>query len=103
MPSERLDFARLGALTVETPDVERFPNLSLAYHAMALGGNMPCVLNAANEVAVAAFWRGEVGFRPMSGLIEQVMKKVDFVKSPTYDDYVATDAQARCLAMSLIK
>ena len=103
MPSERLDFARLGALTFEAPDVERFPNLSLAYHAMALGGNMPCVLNAANEVAVAAFLRGEVGFRPMSGLIEQVMQKVDFVKSPTYDDYVATDAQARCLAMSLIK
>lgn len=100
---ERLDFAKCSSLTFEQPDTTRFRNLALAYEAMHQGGNMPCVVNAANEVAVEAFLHNGISFLGMSNLIEQVMRKVTFVNKPSYDDYVATDHEARQYAFELIK
>jgi len=98
----RLDFNLFSSLTFEKPDLKRFRNLSLAYEAMAKGGTMPCVLNAANEVAVEAFLHERVGFLEMSDLIEKTMQKSSFIPKPTYEDYVASDAEARVLAKSFI-
>ncbi|OAV69627.1 1-deoxy-D-xylulose 5-phosphate reductoisomerase [Bacteroidales bacterium Barb6XT] len=99
----RLDFRRYATLTFEEPDVNRFRNLAFAYHAIRTGGNMPCILNAANEIAVAAFLRDETGFLQMSDIIEQAMAKASFIPVPEYDDYAATDAEARRIATELIK
>ena len=82
--------------------MERFPNLRLAYEAMNRGGNMPCVLNAANEVVNLAFRQGRCGFLQMSDIINQTMAKATFIAKPTYDDYVNSDAAARRLAESLL-
>jgi len=98
----RLDFNLYSSLTFEKPDLKRFRNLSLAYEAMAIGGTMPCVLNAANEVAVEAFLHERVGFLEMSDLIEKTMQKSSFIQKPTYEDYVASDTEARALAKSFI-
>ena len=95
----RVDFNICNSLTFELPDRKTFRNLDLAYHAMAQGGNMPCILNAANEVAVAAFLQGKCSFTGMSDLIEVVMAQVDFIAAPTVDDYVATDKVSREIAM----
>ncbi|MBO4370436.1 MAG: 1-deoxy-D-xylulose-5-phosphate reductoisomerase [Paludibacteraceae bacterium] len=100
---ERLNFFDLAQLTFERPDTGRFPNLTLAFEASRQGGNMPCILNAANEVAVAAFLRGEIGFMQMSRLIETVMQQCTFVASPDYEVYVVTDAEARTKATELLK
>lgn len=100
---ERLDFTRFTDLTFEQPDTKRFRNLALAYEALHRAGNMPCIVNAANEVVVAAFLHDEVGFLEMSDIIEKTMAQVSYIKLPTYDDYVATDAEARRVAQSLIK
>ncbi|MDD3405191.1 MAG: 1-deoxy-D-xylulose-5-phosphate reductoisomerase [Paludibacteraceae bacterium] len=94
---ERLDFSKCTALTFEKPDIKRFRNLALAFEAMAQGGNMPCVLNAANEVVVSAFLKNKIGFLQMSDIIEDVMQKATFIKTPTYNDYVACDAETRRL------
>lgn len=99
---ERLDFARVTDLTFEQPDIKRFRNLALAYEALHQGGNMPCIINAANEVVVAAFLQDRISFLGMSDVIEQTMGKVPYIKEPTYEDYVATDAEARRLASSLL-
>ena len=99
----RADLFSLGALTFEEPDLERFPNLGLAYEATRRGGNVPCVLNAANEVANLAFRQGRCGFLQMSDIISETMAKAAFIAKPTYDDYVATDAEARRIAEGLIK
>ena len=98
----RLDFTR-HSFTFERPDLEAFPNLSLAYRAIACGGTAPCVLNAANEVAVASFLEGKLGFRHMSQLIEHTLDTV--VLSTTYDLSVlaATDQEARCRATEWLK
>lgn len=98
----RLDFNQFSSLTFEKPDLNRFRNLSLAYEAMEKGGTMPCVLNAANEVAVDAFLHERVGFLEMSDLIEKTMQKASFIPKPTYEDYVASDTEARGLAKSFI-
>lgn len=98
----RLDFSTYSQLTFEKPDTKRFRNLAFAYKAMESGGNMPCIVNAANEVVVAAFLENKIGFLQMSDIIETVMAKADFVKNPSYDDYVATDIAVRCLTKSLI-
>lgn len=90
-------------LTFEQPDLETFRNLQLAYSAMERGGNMPCILNAANEVAVGAFLRDEVGFLEMSDLIESCMAKVAYIAHPSYDDYVNTDSETRIRASALVK
>src|SRR5690554_1020190 len=94
-----LDFFALSQLTFEKPDREKFPNLNFAYTAVERGGNMPCILNAANEVAVQLFLEEQIGYRQMSHLIEETMQKASFVQSPTLDDYLLTDAQAREIAM----
>lgn len=98
----RLDFSTCSQLTFEKPDIKRFRNLAFAYKAMESGGNMPCIVNAANEVVVAAFLENKIGFLQMSDIIETVMAKADFVKNPSYDDYVATDIAVRRLTKSLI-
>ncbi|MBQ7389145.1 MAG: 1-deoxy-D-xylulose-5-phosphate reductoisomerase [Paludibacteraceae bacterium] len=98
----RLDFSTYSQLTFEKLDTKRFRNLAFAYKAMESGGNMPCIVNAANEVVVAAFLENKIGFLQMSDIIETVMAKADFVKNPSYDDYVATDIAVRRLTKSLI-
>lgn len=100
-PAPRLDFRQYATLTFEQPDTERFRNLAFAFDAVGRGGNMPCILNAANEVVVAAFLQEKIGFLQMSDVIEQTMAKAPFIASPTYDDYVATDAEARRIAAGL--
>ena len=81
----------------------RFRNLAFAFEAIRTGGNMPCILNAANEIVVAAFLRDEIGFLQMSEVIEKTMEKVSFIKVPTYEDYVATDTEARRIATSMME
>ena len=97
----RLDFNQYSTLTFEEPDMERFRNWAFAFEAARQGGNMPCILNAANEVVVAAFLQDRIGFLQMSDVIEQTMRKASFIVNPSYEDYVATDAEARRLAAEL--
>ncbi|MBP1664252.1 MAG: 1-deoxy-D-xylulose 5-phosphate reductoisomerase [Bacteroidetes bacterium] len=99
----RVDFMKYNELTFEKPDIKRFRNLALAYQAMEKGGNMPCILNAANEIVVASFLKDETGFLEMSDIIETVMQKATFIKKPTYEDYVMTDAHVRELTLKEIK
>ncbi|MDD3489749.1 MAG: 1-deoxy-D-xylulose-5-phosphate reductoisomerase [Paludibacter sp.] len=99
----RLDFNICTQFTFEQPDTERFRNLAFAYYAMEKGGNMPCILNAANEIVVAEFLKDKIGFLQMSDIIETVMSKAHFVAKPTYDDYVATDKAVRALTSSFIR
>lgn len=99
----RLDFSLYPHFTFEKPDMERFRNLAFAYDAINRGGNMPCILNAANEVVVAAFLKEKTGFLEMSDIIESVMGKMSFISKPAYDDYVATDREARAMATSMIR
>ena len=99
----RLDLFKTANLTFEKPDLERFPNLRLAYEAMHRGGNMPCVLNAANEVVNLAFREGKMGFLEMSDVIGKTMDKTTFVSEPSYEDYVASDADARRIAAEMIR
>lgn len=99
----RFNFMDFPSLTFEQADVSVFRNLSMAYEAMRQGGNVPCVLNAANEVAVEAFLKGKCGFVEMSCIIEQTIGKCGFIASPTFSDYVETDREARAVAQSLIK
>ena len=98
----RLDLFATKQLTFEEPDIQRFPNLRLAYEAMAKGGNMPCILNAANEVVNLAFREGKCGFLQMSDVIEQTMATTNFIAQPTYEDYVQTDRLARQIAKERI-
>lgn len=98
----RVDLFAIKDLTFEQPDLNRFPNLRLAYEATAKGGNMPCVLNAANEIVNLAFRESRCGFLQMSDIIAQTMAKATFIAKPTYDDYVATDAEARRIATTLL-
>jgi 1-deoxy-D-xylulose-5-phosphate reductoisomerase len=99
----RLDLFETKQLTFEEPDLQRFPNLRLAYEAIARGGNLPCVLNAANEVVNQAFREGKCGFLSMSEIIENTMLNTSFIAEPTYDDYVQTDRIARQIATNLLK
>ena len=99
--AHRLDFNQYSTLTFEEPDMERFRNLAFAFEAARQGGNMPCILNAANEVVVAAFLQDRIGFLQMSDVIERTMRKASFIVNPSYEDYVATDTEARRLAAEL--
>ena len=99
----RLDFSTCKDMTFEKPDLEVFRNLAFAYDAMKKGGNAPCILNAANEIVVEAFLKERIGFLEMSDIIEQTMNRVAFIAKPTYEDYVATDREARNIALSVIK
>ena len=98
----RIDLLQLGTLTFEQPDTTRFRNLALAIEAMKQGGTTPCVMNAANEVAVSAFLQGRVSFLRMSDLIEQTIERTPFINKPTYDDYVACHTEACLIAASII-
>ena len=98
----RVDFSKLATMTFEKPDTNRFPNLQLAYDAMHQGGNIPCILNAANEVVVAAFLTEKIGFTQMSDLISQAMNHISFIPKPTYEDYIATDKETREFVKKLI-
>ena len=98
----RLDLFSTNQLTFEQPDLQRFPNLRLAYEAMERGGNMPCILNAANEVVNLAFREGRCGFLQMSEVIAETMAKMTFITEPTYEDYVQTDRLARQIAKERI-
>jgi 1-deoxy-D-xylulose-5-phosphate reductoisomerase len=100
LPSDfpRFDFTKYPALTFEKPDTDTFVNLALAYKALAQGGNMPCILNAANEVAVQAFLREQIGFLEIPDVVAGCMAKVPYIAHPAYDDYVQTDRETRRLA-----
>lgn len=102
LSGERLDLTKLSSLTFEKPDKTRFKNLQLAYDAMEKGGNMACILNAANEVVVGSFLKDKVGFMQMSDIIEKAMIRVDFINKPTYEDYVETDRVTRIITKELI-
>lgn len=99
----RFNFLDYPNLNFEKPDMETFANLGLAFQALKTGGNMPCVLNAANEIAVEAFLHDKIGFLQMSDLIEKTMQKANFVVHPSYEDYILTDAEARQIAREFIK
>ena len=99
---KRFSFMDYPNLTFEKPDLETFRNLQLAYNAMEKAGNMPCILNAANEIAVAAFLKDKIGFLNMSDLIADCMEKITFVSNPTLEDYVATNKETRILANELL-
>jgi 1-deoxy-D-xylulose-5-phosphate reductoisomerase len=98
----RFNFMDYPNLTFEKPDVKTFKNLQLAYDALNKLGNMPCVLNAANEVVVAEFLKERIGFLKMSDIVEACMEKLPYIESPTFDDYVNTDKEARVRALELI-
>lgn len=102
LSGERLDFVKCHTLTFEAPDTTRFRNLALAYEALHQGGNMPCIVNAANEVVVAAFLKDQISFLGMSDVIEKTMGRVTFIQTPTYEDYVETDALARRVAAEMV-
>ena len=99
---ERLDLFRIGTLTFEEPDTCRFRNLALAYEALYEGGNMPCIVNAANEVVNRAVLEDRIGFLQMSDVIANTMREASFIKEPTYEDYLQTDAEARRIAAEYV-
>lgn len=102
LSGERLDFMKCNTLTFEAPDTRRFRNLALAYEALHCGGNMPCIVNAANEVVVASFLKDQISFLGMSDVIEKTMERVTFIQTPTYEDYVETDALTRRVAAEMV-
>ena len=100
--ARRLDLGAIGALHFEKPDMDRFPCLGLAYEALSRGGNMPCALNAANEVAVAAFLQGRISFYGIPQLLEKVCAGLNFEANPSLDDIFSTDAEAAARARELL-
>ena len=98
----RLNFRKYPALNFEEPDVKTFRNLSLAMDALNKAGNMPCILNAANEIAVWAFLRNRIGFLDMTAIVEKTMQRVAFIEKPTLEEYFESDGEARNFAASLI-
>jgi 1-deoxy-D-xylulose-5-phosphate reductoisomerase len=98
----RFDFINYPNLTFEKPDLETFRNLGLAFEALKKGGNMPCILNAANEVAVDAFLKDKIGFLEMSDIIEFCMQRINFIEKPTIEDYIETDKSTREAALTKI-
>ena len=99
----RFSFLNYPNLTFEQADIIKFRNLALAYEALDAGGNIPCILNAANEVAVEAFLKGKTGFANMSGLIEDAMQKVSFIKNPGIEDLIQTNIETRKVTGLLIE
>jgi 1-deoxy-D-xylulose-5-phosphate reductoisomerase len=100
---KRFDFFNYPQLSFEKPDLETFANLKLAYKALEKGGNMPCVLNAANEIAVQAFLEDKIGFLNMSDLVSNTLEKISYIKNPSYQQYIECDNEARILASEFIK
>lgn len=99
----RFDFMNYPNLTFEKPDLDTFTNLKLAFHSMNKGGNMPCVLNAANEIAVQAFLEDKIGFLQMSDVVGNTLEKIPYIKSPDYTQYVDCDKEARIVASEFLK
>ena len=99
----RYDFKKVNTLSFEEPDVKTFRNLALAQEALNKGGNLPCVLNAANEIAVYAFLRNRINFLDMTNVIEKTMEKIHFIEKPTLEEYFDTDGEARNFAADIIK
>ena len=98
----RYDFRKPNTLTFDEPDTKTFRNLALAIDALHKGGNLPCILNAANEIAVYAFLRNRIGFLDMTEVVEQTMQKMPFIQNPTLEEYFESDGEARSFAASLI-
>lgn len=99
----RFDFAQYPQLTFEKPDTETFRNLQLAYDALGKGGNHPCILNAANEIAVSEFLKDKIGFLEISDVIADCLAKVSYVQEPSLEDFISTDKETRIKAIELIK
>lgn len=102
LSGERLDLFKTGALHFERPDMEKFDCLKIAYEAAEIGGNMPCIVNAANEVVNLAFRKGRIGYLDIARLIRRAMKEATFCKAPTLQTYLDTDAEVRQLVESYI-
>jgi 1-deoxy-D-xylulose-5-phosphate reductoisomerase len=100
---QRFSFANYPMLSFSAPDQEIFRNLALAYEALEKGGNLACVVNAANEVVVSAFLKRRIGFLQMSDVIEQTMQQIAFIQQPSIDDYILTDQESRIKAEMLVK
>jgi 1-deoxy-D-xylulose-5-phosphate reductoisomerase len=100
--SPRFNFMDYPNLTFEKPDLETFKNLKLAYLALEKGGNLACILNAANEIAVEAFLKDKIKFLDIADINEKCMDSIAFIKNPTYEDYVNTDKETRSFAEQLI-
>jgi 1-deoxy-D-xylulose-5-phosphate reductoisomerase len=100
---KRFDFFNYPQLSFEKPDLETFANLKLAYKALEKGGNMPCVLNAANEIAVQAFLEDKIGFLNMSDLVSNTLEKISYIEYPSYQQYIECDNEARIIAGEFIK
>ena len=100
---KRFDFMDYPNLSFEKPDIDTFRNLKLAFDALERGGNMPCIINAANEVAVAAFLKNETCFLAMSDIIETCMQQINYIQNPSLNDYVNTDKETRLFAQNLIQ
>lgn len=99
----RYDFKKVSTLTFEEPDIKTFRNLALAQEALGKGGNLPCVMNAANEIAVYAFLRNRINFLDMTDVIEKTMQQIPFIEKPTLEEYFDSDGEARNFAADLIK
>ncbi len=99
----RYDFRKVHTLTFEDPDLRTFRNLALAMDALNKGGNLPCVMNAANELAVFAFLRNRIGFLEITDVIEKTMEKVPFIEAPTLEEYFDSDGEARHYAADIMK
>jgi 1-deoxy-D-xylulose-5-phosphate reductoisomerase len=99
----RLQFKKYPTLSFEEPDYKTFRNLGLAIEALKTGGNMPCVLNAANEIAVWAFLKNRIGFLDITAVVEKTMEKINFIKEPTLEEYFDSDGEARNFAASIMK
>ena len=97
----RLDFSQYPSLTFEKPDLETFKNLALAYHAIEKGGNLACILNAANEVAVDLFLQEKISFLQIAEINERTMEKAFFVSKPSLEDYIKSDQESRIIAKEL--
>mgnify|MGYP001045467334 FL=1 len=100
---ERFNFRKYPNLSFEEPDYKTFRNLGLAIEALKNGGNMPCILNAANEIAVWAFLKNRIGFLDITAVVEKTMQKINFIKSPSLEEYFDSDGEARNFAASLLK
>jgi 1-deoxy-D-xylulose-5-phosphate reductoisomerase len=99
----RLQFKKYPSLTFEEPDYKTFRNLGLALEALKTGGNMPCILNAANEIAVWAFLKNRIGFLDITAVVEKTMAKISFIEKPTLEEYFDSDGEARNFAASIMK
>ena len=99
----RCDFKKVKTLTFEEPDIKTFRNLGLAIEALEKGGNLPCIMNAANEIAVYAFLKNRIGFLDMTDVIERTMQKISYIDKPTLEEYYESDGEARSFAADLIR